>query len=671
MISCRFNIFKYFSFLATHPQFMGEILAAWQKETAVGSELFLLGQRLKEIKKVCRRLNKIGFGNIQQKTRLVMEELQEIQSELLVSPTETLFRREFVARKRWKFLDSALQIFFRTKSRIRWLKEGDANTKFFYKAVITHQARNVIRFLFDIHGAKITNKAQIKDMVVSYFQHLLGSVSSFVTPASVAEFKCIMTYRCPASLVENLCGLHSDEEISLTLMSMPKSKAPGPEGFPAEFFWDAWTVVGKDVTAAIKEFFVGGRMLRKFNATAISLIPKVVGADRLNMFRPISLFSTVYKVIARVLKNKIKLFIDDVVQRNQVGFIQGRLLCENVLLASELVTDFNVEGRVSRGCLKIDLAKAYDNISWEFIMNLLEAIERPDKLIGWIKECITTASFSVVVNGELHGFFQGKRGLRQGDPISSLLFVLAMDVLSKMLDAGAVNNRFRPHPSCEEPLITHLSFAYDVLVFFDGSEDSLQGILEILEEFKQISRLSINRDKTELMIDGGSHSVCQELAESLEIKQGELSVRYLVVPLASKKMRKSDFKPLLDKVEARFNSWTVKHLSFAGRFQLIQAVIYSTISFWTSIFILPKECITILERMCNAFPWDGPPQSARGAKISWDIICTTKKEGGLGLRKLADWNQVLALKLIWLLFVAGGSLWVSWIRRNKIGSDNF
>ncbi|XP_009145336.1 uncharacterized protein LOC103869048 [Brassica rapa] len=168
--------FKYFSFLASHPKFQEEILAAWQKEIAVGSELFSLGQRLKEVKKACRSLNRLGFGNIQQKTRLAMEELQEIQSEMLVSPTESLFRREFVARKTWKFLDSALQIFYRTKSRIRWLKEGDANTKFFYKAVIAHQARNAIRFLFDGQETRITNKTQIKDMVVSYFQHLLGSV---------------------------------------------------------------------------------------------------------------------------------------------------------------------------------------------------------------------------------------------------------------------------------------------------------------------------------------------------------------------------------------------------------------------------------------------------------------------------------------------------------------
>ncbi|KAL0650948.1 hypothetical protein Bca4012_093639 [Brassica carinata] len=373
--------FKYFAFLSTHPQFLEGITAAWQEEIAVGSELFSLGQRLKAVKKVCRRLNKIGFGNIQQKTKLAMEELQEIQSELLVTPSNALFRREFVARKKWKFLDSALQIFYKTKSRIRWLKDGDANTKFFFKAVMAHQARNAIRYLIDGNEMKVTNKAQIKDMVVSYFHHLLGSLSIGVSPPSVSDLQSLMIYRCPTALFDKLCAIPSEDEIRSTLMSMPKGKAPGPDGFPAEFFWDAWSVVGSDVLAAVREFFVGGRMLQRYNATAITLIPKIVGADKLNQFRPISLCSTIYKVVARLLKKKIKLFIDEVVQRNQVGFMEGRLLCENVLLASELVTDFHIEGRISRGCLKIDLAKAYDNLSWEFVLNLLKAIDLPVQIL--------------------------------------------------------------------------------------------------------------------------------------------------------------------------------------------------------------------------------------------------------------------------------------------------
>lgn len=165
-----------------------------------------------------------------------------------------------------------------------------------------------------------------------------------------------------------------------------------------------------------------------------------------------------------------------------------------------------------------------------------------------------------------------------------------MDVLSKMLDQGAINGHFVIHPECEDPLIIHLSFADDVLIFFDGSADSLRGIMQIMEEFRQVSGLRINKGKTELTLDGGNSSRCREMATELGIAQGYLPVRYLGVPLSPKKMTRSNFQPLLDKISARFNSWTVKHLSFAGRFQLIQVVIYSTISFWASMFVIPNEC---------------------------------------------------------------------------------
>lgn len=172
--------------------------------------------------------------------------------------------------------------------------------------------------------------------------------------------------------------------------------------------------------------------MKGFHETAISLIPKVVGADKITLLRPISLCTTMYKVIARVMKQKLQLVVDDIVQRNQVGFVQQRLLCENVLLASELVIDFHKEGETTRGCLKIDLSKAYDNMHWKFALNLLKSFDMPDKFIDWIRECISTPAYTVIVNGEMSGHFEGKKGIRQGDPISSLLFVMAMDVLSNI-----------------------------------------------------------------------------------------------------------------------------------------------------------------------------------------------------------------------------------------------
>lgn len=264
-----------------------------------------------------------------------------------------------------------------------------------------------------------------------------------------------------------------------------------------------------------------------------------------------------------------------------------------------------------------------------------------------------------------------EKGLRQGDPISSLLFVMAMDILSKLLDKGAMNNAFGLHPRGIAPLVTHISFADDVLLFFDGTDQSLQGLLGILEDFNERSGLGINRSKMAVFFDGGDLNRNRSSAAAHGLSQGSFPVRYLGVPLTTKKLRRQDYLPLMDRIYARFMSWTVKQLSFAGRLQLLKSVIYSTISFWASIFLLPNGCLNKLEQMCNSFLWKGVPSGARGAKVAWEAVCSSTESGGLGLRGLRPWNKILGLKLIWLLFASSGSLWVSWIRSNLIGSENF
>lgn len=382
-----------------------------------GSILFTLGQRLKKAKECCKKINREGFGNIQQRTKTALEDLERIQAALLSAPSEALAVEESAARDIWSFFASAQESFFKLKSRIRWLREGDSNTRFFHRVVLANQSWNAIRYLRDSSGLRIYDQQQIKGMTVAYFKQLLGSECRGIVPFSVDRIKEIHPFRCSTLLASDLICIPTDEEIKAAFFSMPKCKAPGPDGFPAEFFLDAWEVVGEDSIQAIKEFFTAGRMLRKFNATTVALLPKITGADELSKFRPVSCCSTVYKVIARLLKQRLQLFVSEAVQLNQVGFIKGRLLCENVLLASELVTGFHKRGPTTRGCLQIDLVKAYDNINWEFMLNVLIAFGLPEAFVNWIKECITTPSFSIAFNafnGELLDCFPGKKGFEAG-----------------------------------------------------------------------------------------------------------------------------------------------------------------------------------------------------------------------------------------------------------------
>ncbi|CAA7016344.1 unnamed protein product [Microthlaspi erraticum] len=662
----RASCFNFFTFFTLHPDYTRLITEAWNSIIHPSDPMFSLYQKLRSAKLCCKALNHGSFSNIQARSREAFQRLEDVQRQALSTPSQELFEEERLARDSWLMFASAEESFFRQKSRIRWLKEGDANTGFFHKSVKSNLSTNVIHFLSDPLRNRISETNAMKATVLNYYKNLLGSSNDEVSPLSVNELQSKLLYRCPSSLAEIIVKIPTDEEIRDTIFSLPKNKAPGPDGFTVEFFTMSWDLVGQDLTEAVKSFFINGSLRRQVNSTVISLIPKTPGASVLTDFRPISLCNTVYKVISKNLAARLKLVTVSAVQRNQVGFVNGRLLCENVLLASELVNDFHKPGQISRGCQQIDITKAYDNGNWVFVPNILEALHLPQTFINWIKLCITSPHYSVAFNGELVGFFAGKKGLRQGDPISSSLFVLAMDVLSKSLDEGTLLNRFRPHPLCSNPLITHLSFADDLLVFFDGRAESLQGIFDILKDFQKISGLALSLTKTSLFLDGDNYQVTHDMAARFGIRHGSLPVRYLGLPLLPKKLSLQDCQPLLDRVRSRIGSWTVRPLSFAGRLQLIKSVLNGIINFWASIFPLPKRCMEVVERMLNAFLWSGSPDSTKGVKVSWETACTPKKAGrtGFSVGSLDQSKNHPAKGLLTFGFRASGS-WI-WRRLMKL-----
>lgn len=184
--------------------------------------------------------------------------------------------------------------------------------------------------------------------------------------------------------------------------------------------------------------------------------------------------------------------------------------------------------------------------------------------------------------------------------MSPYLFVLTMEGLSRLLYSRYESGSIGYHPRTSEVKISHLMFADDVMVFFDGKADSLHGITECLSDFASWSGLSMNISKTELYHSGLTVAETNDIS-AYGFTAGSLPVRYLGLPLMSRKLRIAEYEPLINKLLARFRSWSVKALSFAGRLQLIATVIYGTVNFWMSVFILPKGCIKRIESLCSRF----------------------------------------------------------------------
>ncbi|XP_033128797.1 uncharacterized protein LOC117129330 [Brassica rapa] len=587
----------------------------------------------------------------------------------LTDPTSANFQEEKTVMAKLVFLRSIEESYFRQRSRICWLKEGDHNTSFFHRLTQVRNSNNSIRSFCLANGDIISDPIAMGQIAISHFKNILAPPFLPITTSSPLWIQNLTDYRCPQELHNSLTSFPVAEDITSTLFKINPNKSPGPDGLTSGFFKAAWPIVGVDVLSGISSFFRTGHLPPASNATILSLLPKHPGASAIGDYRPISCCNTIYKLISKLLVKRLKPLLPNMILPNQTAFVQGRLLVENTVLASEIVHGYHRDKGPSRITLKVDIAKAFDTVNWRFIFNCLQGMGLPQTLIQWIQVCISTPSFMIGFNGTVQGYFKSNRGLRQGDPLSPYLFVIAMNCLSLMLDKAAEEGKFGYHHACKDTKLTHLCFADDLLIFCDGSLQSVKNVLEVLEAFKQASGLTVSITKTCFFTSGVHQAEIDHIEEECGLSRGMLPVRYLGVPLCTRKLSLANCDPLIQQVKNKINSWTAKTLSFAGRLLLINTVIAGIANFWCSTFTIPKKCIEIINSLCGAYLWKGSSEGSHSARVSWETVTLSKDEGGLGIRNLVWWNKACSVKLLWLLFFRAGSIWVAWFIQNVLSGD--
>lgn len=219
--------------------------------------------------------------------------------------------------------------------------------------------------------------------------------------------------------------------------------------------------------------------------------------------------------------------------------------------------------------------------------------------------CVRTPKFSVSINGELHGFFSGGRGLRQGDPLSPYLFTLVMDVFLGILNSRTSVKGFKYFWRCKKVKLTHLFFADDVFLFCQADWVSAAILKRSLDIFSSWSGLLPNKNKSKVFLLGDPVSIKENIRLAFGFQEGRLPVWYLGVPIITSRLGKADCASLIDRITARIQLWAHRFLSFAGRLQLIRSVLHSIQAFWASVFSLPISVLDRIEQLLRQFLWNG------------------------------------------------------------------
>ncbi|KAL9663610.1 hypothetical protein QQ045_019001 [Rhodiola kirilowii] len=541
------------------------------------------------------------------------------------------------------------------KAKVSWYKDGDRNSSFFHASIKAKRAQNTIKL--ELEDGSISDDGDVIGLRASqYFNNLFGELSASGDIHLTDLVKKVISDDDNASL----SVIPDLEEIQHNVFTMNSSSSPGPDGFTGNFFTSCWDIIKEDLQAAVQAFFEGLQLPKIISSTSIVLIPKVPKAGKFDQVRSISLCNFVHKILSRILNSRLTIILKKVISQEQSGFLEGRYIHDCIGMAHDMVHDINVKRFGGNIMMKIDMSKAYDRISWRFILKMMATMGFSEKWIDLIYRNISNCWYSVVWNGPSYGFFKSNKGVRQGDPLSTSLFILGMDYLSRLINEAIRRGELNAYKikGCSTP-IHHLMYADDLLIFSNGHTRSVTNLMKIINRFCDFSGQQINSAKSRVFF---SNLIGIErkktILQNTKFTEGSFPTKYLGAPLFPGRLSISYFKYLEDSISSKITGWSENYLNISGRATLISSVLSSLSIHTLSIIPVPKTCIESMERLSANFIWDG-----KHHWVSWDNIFLPKNEGGLGIINLRGVKEDMLGKVAWR-FLLNESCWAKF-SRNK------
>ncbi|GKA51766.1 RNA-directed DNA polymerase, eukaryota [Tanacetum coccineum] len=348
--------------------------------------------------------------------------------------------------------------------------------------------------------------------------------------------------------------------------------------------------------------------------------------------------------------------ISDLISDVQTAFLPNRQILDGPFIINEILARCKLKKQQAM-IFKVDFAKAYDSIRWDFLDDVLNSFGFGSKWRSWIRGSLSSGKASILVNGSPTSEFHLHRGLKQGDPLAPFLFILIMESLhlsfSRAVEAGIFTG-FRIDPSIT---LSYLLYADDAVFIGEWSHANLKGIMNILRCFSLLSGMSINIQKSHLLGVGIPDNIVAEAAKSIGCSIMKAPFKYLGISVGDNMSSIKAWDETITKMKKRLSKWKLNTLSIGGRLTLLKSVLGSTPIYNMSIFKVPKSVLNFMESLRRNF-FNGVQDGDRKiAWVKWSKVLASKKYGGLGVSSFYALNRALLFKWVWRYLSHDNSLW--------------
>eukprot|EP00253_Pinus_taeda_P029767 PITA_29767 len=416
------------------------------------------------------------------------------------------------------------------------------------------------------------------------------------------------------------------QEVEAAVNHLKAGKAPGPDGFTSNFFQHFWDLVKWEVWQVVEESRTLRWMYPRMNATFLALIPKAEESNTPEKYRPIALCNIIYKIVSKVVASRLKPMLPLIISPEQFGYVEGRHITDGIILTREIIHSLK-QSKQPGMLLKIDLSKAFDSISWDYLQKILKAFGFSPSWVRWISNLISSSFFSILINSIPSPTFRPSRGIRQGDPLSPFLFVILAEGLGRSIKSAILSRKLKGIAFHQTPAISHQQFVDDNMLFGHPSAQEARSFNSILEDFSLASGALINKVKSQIFFFNTPPSTQRAISRILGFTITSLPSKYLGAPLMSSALKHSSWNNLLEKLEVRLLLWTHRALNMASRIVLIKAVLQSMPLYLFSILSAPKWVLKAIKQLQRNFLWGSKGPNRKWALVKWEKACLPKNAG--------------------------------------------
>ena len=432
--------FQYCDMWSAHSDF-SSLIASHKMPSKKENPLTLICHYLTSLRPKLAKLHRVNFSDLKAQQVAARDHLTNLQDKLHHdSHNKSLLQEEKEAREHYVAILNSSMALIQQQCKIEWIKYGDDCTKFFFAKAKQRKMANYIYSIQDHRGQTVEGFDNVGKVMNNFYRNTLGTQETMrkeLDPEIISQGPTLSREQ-----QIRMCRDFTEKDIKEVIFSIPNSKSPGPDGYSSGFFKSTWTTTGPLVCAAIRKFLQNSEMPGIISETRLVLLPKIPHPQHASDFRPISCCNVLYKCISKLLCQRLKEVLPHIINPCQGAFIKGREILYNMLICQDLARGYQRKHISPRCLLKFDLQKAFDSVHWGFLKDLLNALRFPKIFTSWIMACVTTVNFIIHINGQDQGSFKGGRGLRQGDPLSPMLFVLTMEYFSRLMSSISLHKGF-------------------------------------------------------------------------------------------------------------------------------------------------------------------------------------------------------------------------------------